>query len=195
MPLWVMKFFACATAIRTAMWKWFSFRFRPIWARSRTACLRRLNGRHWSGIPFTIFWKRTASWLIAWPGGKLYKLNSILRKERSRWKGGFSACLLSLFVVFLCCASTAGPLKAQVESVASPGDSFSWISHGRIEGHLALTYSPAGAFSPDSSTLAIATENKIALFDLRKGGIEKVLRPHVETVTDLEIQSANFLTL
>jgi WD40 repeat protein len=102
--------------------------------------------------------------------------------------------LLSLGVALLCWVSGGELLRAQVESVETPGASFNWVSHGRIDGHLALSYSPAGSYSPDSSTLAVATGNKIALLDLRKGGIEKVLRPRVETVTDLNIQSANFLT-
>lgn len=124
----------------------------------------------------------------------MYKLNLIADKEKTKWKRGCSACLLSLSVALLCWVSGVELLRAQIESVETPGASFDWVSHGRIDGHLALSYSPAGAFSPDSSTLAVATENKIVLLDLRKGGIEKVLRPHVETVTDLNIQSANFLT-
>lgn len=124
----------------------------------------------------------------------MYKLISSAPKEKAKWIQRCSASLLSFCVALLCWVWGVDLLRAQVESVESPGDSYSWISHGRIDGHLALTYSPAGAFSPDGSTLAIATENKIALLDLRKGGIEKVLRPHIEMVTDLDIQSANFLT-
>ena len=100
---------------------------------------------------------------------------------------------MSLCVALLYWVGGGERLRAQVESVETPGASYNWVSHGRIDGHLALNYSPAGAFSPDSSTLAVATENKIALLDLRKGGIEKVLRPHIESVTDLNLQSANFI--
>ena len=85
-------------------------------------------------------------------------------------------------------------LAAQVESVESSPTSFTWVSHGRIEGYLASNYSPAGAFSPDSSTLAVISGEKIALMDLRRGNAPRILRPRLENVTDLIIQSANFVT-
>src|SRR5437879_3631517 len=92
-------------------------------------------------------------------------------------------------------ASGAGKITAQVETVESGTPSYSWVGHGRVEGHLALKYSPAGAFSLDSSTLAIANDNRIVLVDVEKGSVSKVLRPRVGEVTDLKIQSANFLSL
>jgi WD40 repeat protein len=86
-------------------------------------------------------------------------------------------------------------LRGQVESVESPGaPHYVWVSHGRVEGHLALQYSPAGAFSPDSSTLAVVNEDKVVLMDLRGAGVRKVLRPHIPDITDLQIQSGNFLS-
>lgn len=85
-------------------------------------------------------------------------------------------------------------LLSQMESIESPAPQFVWTSHGRIEAHLALNYSPAGAFSPDSSVLAAVSEDKIVLFDLRSASIRKVLRPRLEGITDLRVQSANFLT-
>jgi len=85
-------------------------------------------------------------------------------------------------------------LRGQIESIeTSPPSHYTWVSQGRVEGHLALSYSPAGAFSPDGSLLAVASEDKVVLMDLRQGSIRKVLRPRVEGVTDLLIQSANFL--
>lgn len=42
--------------------------------------------------------------------------------------------------------------------------------------------------------VAIVNEGKVVLFNLRQGGIRKVLKPRVEGITDLDIQSANFLT-
>jgi len=81
----------------------------------------------------------------------------------------------------------------QVETVEAPPGPSVWVSHGRAEGHLALTYSPAAAFSPDSSSLAVVNENKIVLMDLRKGGVSNILRPRLEDVDELQIQSANFL--
>jgi WD40 repeat protein len=86
--------------------------------------------------------------------------------------------------------------QAQVETVESTEPAHNlWLSHGRIEGHLALRYSPAGAFSPDSSTLAVANEEKIVLVGVRDAGIQKVLKPHMADITDLNIQSANFLAM
>jgi WD40 repeat protein len=85
-------------------------------------------------------------------------------------------------------------LYAQVESVQNTETSYNWVSHGRIEGHLALNYSPAGAFSPDGATLAFVGDDKVFLMDLKKGGVPRGLRPRVEGVADLQIQSANFLT-
>jgi WD40 repeat protein len=70
-----------------------------------------------------------------------------------------------------------------------------WLSQGRIEGHLALSYSPAGAFSPDGSILAVASQDKIALMGVREGSIKKVLKPRIPDITDLKIQSANFLAM
>jgi WD40 repeat protein len=86
--------------------------------------------------------------------------------------------------------------QAQVESVENTAPThYLWVSHGRIEGHLALRYSPAGAFSPDSSILAVVGEDKVVLMGVREGGIRKVLKPRIPDITDLNIQSANFLAM
>jgi WD40 repeat protein len=83
-----------------------------------------------------------------------------------------------------------------VESVESTAPThYLWVSHGRIEGHLALSYSPAGAFSPDSSILAVASEDKIVLMGVRDGNIQKVLKARIPDITNLNIQSANFLAM
>ncbi len=82
---------------------------------------------------------------------------------------------------------------AQIETVEPARETGTWTSVCRAEGHLALNYSPAGAFSPDGSALAIVNGDKLLLMDLRSGGVKKVLRPHIERIMDLEIQSANFL--
>jgi len=84
-------------------------------------------------------------------------------------------------------------LRGQVESVESTSTNFVWVSHGQIEGNLASNCSPAGAFSPDSSTLAVIGGEKVVLIDLRRGSTPKILRPRLENVTDLTIQSANFV--
>jgi WD40 repeat protein len=85
---------------------------------------------------------------------------------------------------------------AQVETVESPGPThYLWLSQGRFEGHLALHYSPAGAFSPDSSILAVVSEEKVLLVGVREASIQKVLKVHIPDITDLNIQSANFLAM
>lgn len=83
--------------------------------------------------------------------------------------------------------------RGQIESVATPPPHYIWVSHGRLEGHLALNYSPAAAFSPDSSTLAVVIEDRIVLMNLAVAGIRKLLRPRVEGVTELQFQSANYV--
>jgi WD40 repeat protein len=87
----------------------------------------------------------------------------------------------------------ARSLRCQVESVEATPSRFVWVSHGRLEGHLALEYSPAGAFSPDSTTLAVVSEDKVVLMKLSDASVEKVLKPRLPGLSELEIQSANFL--
>ena len=88
------------------------------------------------------------------------------------------------------------PLPAQVETVERSGPaSYVWINRGRLDGHLALSYSPDGAFSPDGSTLAFVNEEKIILMNLSTGAMDKVLKPHLEGIEDLEIHSANYLAM
>jgi len=101
--------------------------------------------------------------------------------------------LLAAGSLWLCCF-VVQPLPAQVETVEGPPPQAVWVSHGRVEGHLALNYSPAGAFSPDGSMLAVANGEKVALVDLAGGSVRRVLHPRVEDVTDLGILSASFLS-
>ena len=89
------------------------------------------------------------------------------------------------------CPSAAG---AQVETITAPSPVPLFVSEGRIEGHLALNYSPAAAFSPDSRYLAVIVDDKIALKDLSSGDIAKVLRPGVPEVSELSMESANFIS-
>ncbi|MFB3920322.1 MAG: WD40 repeat domain-containing protein [Terriglobia bacterium] len=103
------------------------------------------------------------------------------------------SCFILLFILCFF-ASGRSFLNAQVETVEGPPPRYNWISHGRLEGHLALQYSPAGAFSPDSSLLAAVIEEKVVLMDLRAADIRKALRPHIEGITELQFQSANFVT-
>jgi WD40 repeat protein len=85
--------------------------------------------------------------------------------------------------------------RAQVETVeSSSSPNYAWVSHGRVEGHLALKFSSAGAFSQDSTTLAVASEDKVVLLGLRDATVVKPLRPHLQGLSDLDIQSANYLS-
>jgi WD40 repeat protein len=83
---------------------------------------------------------------------------------------------------------------AQVETVKSPSAAVQWVSHGRLEGHLALNFSSDGAFSPDASLLAVVSDEKVILMNLRTDSVQKVLKPHLAEIEDLEIHSANFLS-
>ncbi len=85
-------------------------------------------------------------------------------------------------------------LHAQIESVESAAPRYVWVSHGRLEGHLATDCSPAGAFSPDSSNLAVVVGQKIVLMDPRAADIRKVLQPRLEGIAELDIRSANFIS-
>lgn len=88
----------------------------------------------------------------------------------------------------------ATPLCAQVETVDAPSKGGTvWVSHGRAEAHLALKYSSDGAFSPDSSRLAVVAENKILILSLRTDSAPKVFKPRLPDIAELEIHSANFL--
>jgi WD40 repeat protein len=89
----------------------------------------------------------------------------------------------------------AAPLRGhgQVETAPSAPPQYVWENFFHSEGHLALRYSPLGAFSPDSSILAVVNKNKIALNNLTTREIYKVLRVRLENISQIDIQSANFL--
>jgi WD40 repeat protein len=98
-----------------------------------------------------------------------------------------------LLPLLILAALVSEPACAQVETVESPPPQVVWSSHGTAEGHLALGYSPAGAFSPDSSQLAVVSGGDVALMDLNGEGIGQVLHPRVKGVANLNIESANFV--
>src|SRR5438094_5283532 len=102
-----------------------------------------------------------------------------------------AATLATLLVLAAACGA-AGLIEAQVETVETE-PSYRWVSFGHAEGHLALRDSPAGAFSPDSSRLAVASSDKVLLQSLGGSGAASVLHPRVALVKDFEIRSANFL--
>jgi hypothetical protein len=96
---------------------------------------------------------------------------------------------ISIFALLLLPAAL---LCAQVETVESPNATAVWVSQSHVEGHLALRFSSDGAFSPDASLLAVVADDKVTIMDLRAGAVQRVLKPHVPDVRDLEIHSANF---
>ena len=115
--------------------------------------------------------------------------------EGSRSRPSAFRLLLSALCLLLS-AFCPLPARAQVESVAGPPTThYFWSSNGRAEGHLALHYSPVGAFSPDGSILAVVSEEKIVLLRVHDANIKKVLKIHVPNLTSLNIQSANFLSM
>jgi WD40 repeat protein len=116
--------------------------------------------------------------------------NSHSTASRSRTALGVAA--LAIALGFL---GTSLALRGQIESVTAPPPHYVWVSHGRLEGHLALNHSPAAAFSPDGSTLAVVNEDKIVLMNLAAPGIRKLLRPRVEGVAELQFRSADYVTL
>jgi len=120
--------------------------------------------------------------------GGARRRSSHLAANRSR-----RALAVAALGIALGLAGTSVALRGQIESISTLPPHYIWVSHGRLEGHLALNYSPAAAFSPDSSTLAAVNEDKIVLMNLAAADIRKVLRPRVEGITDLQFQSANYV--
>lgn len=118
--------------------------------------------------------------MVGWRGVSLFS------KKRGKPWLVVAAVLLGFFA--------AGGAAAQVETVAGAAPQYIWASHGRLDGHLARHFSPAGAFSPDSSELAVPDQGQVVLMGLAQPQIIKKLHPHVKGVTDLEIESVNFLS-
>jgi hypothetical protein len=120
---------------------------------------------------------------------------------RTREKSGLTASLSQslpwvalLFFLVAGVSAFQPPSPPQTESVPGAEPAYIWQSRARIQGHLALTYSPDGAFAPDSSTVAIAGKSRVVLVDLADGQIRKVLQPDIPGVTNLDIQSASFVS-
>ena len=84
------------------------------------------------------------------------------------------------------------PTFAQADTVNAPPPPAVWVSHGHVEGHLALTFSSDGAFSPDSSLLAVASDDKVLIMNLRTDAAPKIVKPRFPELHDLDIHSASF---
>ncbi len=121
-------------------------------------------------------------------------MNPLRRFRGSSWiwmMGGLALVALLYDVSAL----RAGPDSRQVETTPSSQANYVWVNVGNVEGHLATHSSPEGAFSPDSSALALVSRGKIVVDSLSEGkmSIEKVLHPSLKNLSDLDIQSVNFL--
>ncbi|MGH9357958.1 MAG: WD40 repeat domain-containing protein [Terriglobia bacterium] len=86
------------------------------------------------------------------------------------------------------------PAAGQVETIPGGPATFAWQHRLQIQGRLALNYSPSGAFSPDSSTLAVVEGARVPLVNLADGSVRKLLHPHFPNVSNLTIQSASFVS-
>jgi hypothetical protein len=95
----------------------------------------------------------------------------------------FAAMLFSATLVF-----------AQVETATGPITPPVWVSQGKVEGHLALTSSSDGAFSHDSSRLAVTSGEEVLIMPLNGDSTPKVAKPRIPEIRDLEIHSANFVS-
>lgn len=118
---------------------------------------------------------------------------SFLASIPEKLQGTGAALLLFLSFLGAVPVLSAELTAAQLETVPSSPQNFIWVNRGRIDGHLALSSSPDGAFAPDSSSLAVADGDKVIMVNLEDGGIRKVLHPKVPNVRDLDIESANFV--
>ncbi len=102
---------------------------------------------------------------------------------------------LLFFVIVLAIVSlNPASSSAQVDTINAPSTPAVWVGGAHVEGHLALTYSSDGAFSPDGSLLAVVADEKILVLNLQGDATPKVLKPRFPDVHDLEIHSANFIS-
>ncbi len=119
-----------------------------------------------------------------------------LRQRRPFRRRGAGWCWAAgapfLLAASLCWAHTAK--QARMESVEGAPAQYVWEDVGRISGHLALSYSPAGAFSPDGSAIAVADGDRVAIMVLATSDVRKVLHPRIPGVATLDIESANFVS-
>jgi WD40 repeat protein len=100
--------------------------------------------------------------------------------------------LLTSVLIIAAVLLPGAPILAQVDTVNAPPPPAVWVSQGHAEGHLALKFSSDGAFSPDSSLLAVSADDKVLIMNLRNDAAPKVVKPRFPDLHDLEIHSASF---
>lgn len=88
----------------------------------------------------------------------------------------------------------AALLLAIVPSLQAAPPTYTWQHLLRVDGHLALHYSPDGAFSPDGATLAVVGQHRVILLDLSTGRGVKALHPAIRGLETFNIQSAGFIS-
>src|SRR5579863_2687439 len=100
--------------------------------------------------------------------------------------------VLASLLLFVCAAR--GLFASQLETISGPQPTYLWQHKLRIDGHLALTYSPDGAFSPNASTLAVVEQGRVILLSLADSHVEKALHPSIGGIKNLVLQSANYVS-
>ncbi len=151
--------------------------------------LKQLSGPLGKLCPATIFFlKLTETWLSKFPRGNLFKLQSSTTIA-VRIGGNFTLPLLCAAILF-----SATSAFTQVDTTTGPVAAPTWVGQGKVEGHLALAYSSDGAFSPDSSHLAVTSGEEVLIMPLNGDSTPKAVKPRIPEVHDLEIHSANFVS-
>ncbi|HEV2498819.1 MAG TPA: WD40 repeat domain-containing protein [Terriglobia bacterium] len=107
---------------------------------------------------------------------------------------------LLFIAVFLTCRLIAGQsIQSEQQgqsgqAATAPQPAYDWQHELRIDGHLALHYSPDGSFSPDGSILAVVGQRRVILLDLAHGRGLKALHPSIPGIEALDIHSANYVS-
>lgn len=99
-----------------------------------------------------------------------------------------------LALSLLLCGMAGALFAGQLETISGADSAYLWQHKLRIEGHLALTFSPDGAFSPNATTLAVVEQGRVILLNLADGRAERTLHPTIPGIKDLIFQSANYVS-
>lgn len=118
-----------------------------------------------------------------------------LQQLRKKIRMGIFGGVAAVAFIYNISALHGRPGNPQLESVPASQQNFVWVNVGNVEGHLATNSSPEGAFAPDGSALVLVNHEKVVVDSLAGGSssIEKVLRPRIKELKDLDIQSVDFL--